>query len=147
VNVQWDELYVRILDPKNGLLLREHVRQKRGWYRIKKEDRPQYMPLHVSRSGRSKENSVNSDPVGMLTTFKHCAYGFVSCRGKDENLTYWSQEARCRESTTILTSQMQDKFKCVHGPHQASACECAIGAWQPVRLRQKAPQYSHLRQG
>ena len=26
VNVQWDELYVRILDPKNGLLLREHVR-------------------------------------------------------------------------------------------------------------------------
>ncbi|MGA7821603.1 MAG: hypothetical protein WCA50_18390 [Candidatus Sulfotelmatobacter sp.] len=30
VKVQWDELYVRILDPKNGLLLREHVRQKRG---------------------------------------------------------------------------------------------------------------------
>jgi len=26
VNVQWDELYVRILDPQNGLLLREHVR-------------------------------------------------------------------------------------------------------------------------
>jgi transposase len=42
VNVQWDELYVRILDPRNGLLLREHVRQKRGWYRIKKEDRPQH---------------------------------------------------------------------------------------------------------
>ena len=38
VNVQWDELYVRILDPQNGLLLREHVRQKRGWYRIKKEE-------------------------------------------------------------------------------------------------------------
>jgi len=37
VQVQWDELYVRILDPNNGLLLREHVRQKRGWYRIKKK--------------------------------------------------------------------------------------------------------------
>lgn len=49
VNVQWDELYVRILDPKNGLLLREHVRQKRGWYRIKKEDRPQRVPLQVSQ--------------------------------------------------------------------------------------------------
>src|SRR6201987_6424005 len=47
VNVQWDELYVRILDPQNGLLLREHVRQKRGWDRIKKEDRPQHMPLQV----------------------------------------------------------------------------------------------------
>ena len=57
VNVQWDELYVRILDPKNGLLLREHVRQKRGWYRIKREDRPQHMPLQVSqllwRAGRA----------------------------------------------------------------------------------------------
>jgi transposase len=57
VKVQWDELYVRILDPQNGLLLREHVRQKRGWYRIKKEDRPQHMPLQVSqllwRAGRA----------------------------------------------------------------------------------------------
>ena len=57
VNVQWDELYVRILDPKNGLLLREHVRQKRGWYRIKKEDHPKQMPLQVSqllwRAGRA----------------------------------------------------------------------------------------------
>src|SRR6266568_700254 len=40
VRVQWDELYVRILDPKNGLLLREHVRQKRGWYRIQEQDHP-----------------------------------------------------------------------------------------------------------
>jgi transposase len=57
VNVQWDELFVRILDPKNGLLLREHVRQKRGWYRIKKEDHPKHMPLQVSqllwRAGRA----------------------------------------------------------------------------------------------
>src|SRR5499425_144482 len=57
VNVQWDELNVRILDPKNGLLLREHVRQKRGWYRIKKEDHPKHMPLQVSqllwRAGRA----------------------------------------------------------------------------------------------
>ena len=57
VHVQWDELYVRILDPKNGLLLREHVRQKRGWYRIKKEDHSKQMPLQVSqllwRAGRA----------------------------------------------------------------------------------------------
>lgn len=57
VQVQWDELYVRILDPNNGLLLREHVRQKRGWYRIKKEDHPKHRPLRVSqllwRAGRA----------------------------------------------------------------------------------------------
>jgi transposase len=34
VNVQWDSLYVRILDPKNHQLLREHVRQQRGRHRI-----------------------------------------------------------------------------------------------------------------
>ena len=57
VRVQWDELYVRILDPNNGLLLREHVRQKRGWYRIKEEDHPKHRPLRVSqllwRAGRA----------------------------------------------------------------------------------------------
>ncbi len=45
VNVQWDELYVRLLDPHNGQLLREHVRQKRGRYRVKPEDYPQRTPL------------------------------------------------------------------------------------------------------
>ena len=49
VNVQWDELFVRILDPKTGQLLREHVRQKRGWYRIKEEDHPKHRPLRVSQ--------------------------------------------------------------------------------------------------
>ena len=49
VRVQWDELYVRILDPHNGQLLREHVRQKRGWYRIKEEDHPKHRPLRVSQ--------------------------------------------------------------------------------------------------
>jgi transposase len=57
VDVQWDELYVRILDPKNEMLLREHVRHKPGWYRIKKEDHPKHMPLQVSqllwRAGRA----------------------------------------------------------------------------------------------
>jgi transposase len=45
INVQWDDLYVRLLDPRTGQLLREHVRQKRGRYRIKPEDYPQRAPL------------------------------------------------------------------------------------------------------
>lgn len=57
IHVQWDELYVRLLDPKNGQLLREHVRQRRGWYRIKAEDHPKQRPLRVSqllaRAGRA----------------------------------------------------------------------------------------------
>ncbi len=45
VNVQWNDLYVRLLDPRTGELLREHLRQKRGGYRIEKEDYPKRTPL------------------------------------------------------------------------------------------------------
>jgi len=34
LNVQWDSLFVRLLAPKTGQLLREHVRQQRGRHRI-----------------------------------------------------------------------------------------------------------------
>ena len=49
IKVQWDGLWVRLLDPKNGQLLREHIRQKRGWYRIKEEDHPARTPLRISQ--------------------------------------------------------------------------------------------------
>ena len=78
VKVQWDELYVRILDPRNGLLLREHVRQKRGWYRIQKEDRPQHMPLQVSqllwRAGRAGAH------IGTLCNLIYSQLGEVGIR-------------------------------------------------------------------
>jgi len=45
VNVQWNDLYVRLIDPRTGELLREHIRQKRGGYRIEKEDYPKRTPL------------------------------------------------------------------------------------------------------
>jgi transposase len=44
VKVQWDTLHVRILDPKTHQLLREHVRQKRGGYRVRPEDNPKATP-------------------------------------------------------------------------------------------------------
>jgi transposase len=49
IKVQWDGWLVRLLDPKSGQLLREHIRQKRGWYRIKEEDHPVRTPLRVSQ--------------------------------------------------------------------------------------------------
>jgi transposase len=48
VHVQWDGLYVRILNPATGQLLREHIHQKRGGYRIKDEDRPSKTPPQLS---------------------------------------------------------------------------------------------------
>jgi DNA replication protein DnaC/transposase len=38
VDVQWNDLHVRLLDPKIGRLLREHVRAPRGWHRIEDAD-------------------------------------------------------------------------------------------------------------
>jgi transposase len=45
VNVQWDSLHVRILDPKTHQLLREHVRQQRGRHRLHGGDHPKKMPF------------------------------------------------------------------------------------------------------
>jgi transposase len=45
VKVQWDALHVRILDPRNYQLLREHLRQFPGNYRINEEDRSNKTPL------------------------------------------------------------------------------------------------------
>ena len=39
VHVQWDAMYVRLLDPKTGELLREHLSGKRGGHRIRDADR------------------------------------------------------------------------------------------------------------
>jgi transposase len=44
VDVQWNDLHVRLLDPKTGQLLREHLRAPRGWHRIEDADRPSRTP-------------------------------------------------------------------------------------------------------
>lgn len=45
VKVQWDALHIRVLDPRNSQLLREHLRQFPGNYRINAEDRSNKTPL------------------------------------------------------------------------------------------------------
>jgi transposase/rhodanese-related sulfurtransferase len=44
VSVQWEALFVRLLDPRTGQLLREHLRTKRGTHSIPAEDRPMGTP-------------------------------------------------------------------------------------------------------
>lgn len=45
VQAQWDQRFVRLLDPLTGTLLREHPRQPRGTHRILPEDQPSKTPL------------------------------------------------------------------------------------------------------
>jgi hypothetical protein len=49
VPVQWDSHQVRLLDPRTGQLLREHLRHARGGHRIKDEDRPKNTPLSTQQ--------------------------------------------------------------------------------------------------
>ncbi len=57
VKVQWDMLHVRILHPNTNQLLREHLRQKRGGYRIREEDHPKKMPLSTAQLLRRAEHA------------------------------------------------------------------------------------------
>jgi len=78
VQVQWDGLQVRLLDPRTGQLLREHLRQKRGWHRIKEEDRPPRTPLStnqlLTRAGHAGAN------IGTLCQAIHARQGQVGVR-------------------------------------------------------------------
>lgn len=49
VQVQWDARHVRLIDPRDGQLLREHLRHARGGRRIKDEDRPKNTPLSTQQ--------------------------------------------------------------------------------------------------
>jgi transposase len=47
VQVQWNDLFVRLLHPTTGLLLREHVRAPRGFHRIDDRDRSPRTPRKI----------------------------------------------------------------------------------------------------
>ena len=44
VQVQWNDVHVRLIEPTTGLLLREHLRDRRGHHRIDDRDRPARTP-------------------------------------------------------------------------------------------------------
>jgi transposase len=73
LRVQWDGLYVRLLDPQTGQLVREHLRQERGRHRIKDEDRPKRTPLGtVQLLARAEKMGAN---IGAFCTALHARQG------------------------------------------------------------------------
>ena len=78
VQVQWDGLNVRLMDPRTGQLLREHLRQKRGWHRIQEADRSPRTPLStvqlLERASRAGAN------IGNLCQAIHQRQGQVGVR-------------------------------------------------------------------
>ena len=83
VHVQWDGARCRLLDPRTGQLLREHLRQQRGRHRIKDEDRPKTTPLGtvqlLARWKRRARTSVRSrEPCIAIRAKPRCA-AFWAC--------------------------------------------------------------------
>jgi transposase len=78
LSVQWDELHVRLLDPKTGQLLREHLRARRGWHRIEERDRSSRTPETTQALlGRARRAGRN---IGILCAHIHAREGELGVR-------------------------------------------------------------------
>jgi transposase len=78
VRAQWDGLFVRILDPRNGQLLREHLRTRRGTHRIQDQDRPARTPRSTEALLRRAHTAGTA--IGTLCEQIHRTDGVVGVR-------------------------------------------------------------------
>jgi len=78
VPVQWDSHRVRLLDPRTGQLLREHLRHARGGRRIKDEDRPKKTPLSTQQLLARADRS--GAQIGVLCRGMHQTSGELAVR-------------------------------------------------------------------
>jgi transposase len=78
VNVQWDAMFVRLLDPRTGVLLREHLSGKRGAHRIRDGDRPRRTPPQLLQLlGRAHKAGPN---IGAVCDAIHARQGELGMR-------------------------------------------------------------------
>jgi hypothetical protein len=78
VQVHWDDLNVRLINPHTGQLLREHLRQKRGWHRIQEADRsPRTPPSTLQLLERASQAGTH---IGELCQAIHQRQGQVGVR-------------------------------------------------------------------
>jgi hypothetical protein len=78
VQVQWNASHVRLIDPRNGQLLREHLRQQRGRHRIQEEDRPPRTPLLTHQLLRCAETT--GPHIGALCQSMYRNQGQIAVR-------------------------------------------------------------------
>ena len=78
VQVQWNDLHVRLLAPKTGQLLREHLRAPRGWHRLHDDDRPARTPAStVALLARATTAGVH---ISAVCTYIHQHDGAAGVR-------------------------------------------------------------------
>jgi hypothetical protein len=78
VRVQWNDSFVRLLDPRTGQLLREHLRAKRGTHRIPPQDQPQKTQPGIQQLlGRAEKTGPH---IGVLCQQMHRRNAVTSVR-------------------------------------------------------------------
>ena len=78
VQVQWDQRHLRLIDPKTGQLLREHLRLPRGAHRILPEDRQHKTPFTTQQLLQRAANA--GDRIGVLCRTMHARKGQAAVR-------------------------------------------------------------------
>jgi len=78
VHVQWNDSHIRLIDPRTGQLLREHLRQQRGQHRIDEKDRSTRTPLSTDRLLRRAERT--GPHIGVLCQAMYRNQGQVAVR-------------------------------------------------------------------
>src|SRR3954468_13855709 len=78
VHVQWNDSHIRLIDPRTGQLLREHLRQQRGQHRIDEKDRSTRTPLSTDRLLRRAERT--GPHIGVLCQVIYRNQGQVAVR-------------------------------------------------------------------
>jgi transposase len=78
VHVHWDGLHVRLIDPKTGMLLREHLRTRRGFHRIEEQDQSSRTPRTTLALLRRTHTAGTN--IGTLCEQIHRADGETSVR-------------------------------------------------------------------
>src|SRR3954469_7463969 len=78
VQAQWNLQWVRLLDPANGQLLREHLREERGRHRIHADDRPQRTPVGTLQLLARAEKA--GEHIGAFSKAMHRQQGQTAVR-------------------------------------------------------------------
>jgi hypothetical protein len=137
IRVQWDAMFVRLLDPGTGQLLREHLRQERGRHRIQPEDRPRRTPLSttqlLARAGKAGSS------IGAFCTAMHARQGELAIRRIQGVLSFHKKYgvARVEEACAAAVDLEMFDYRFVRNYLER---RCA----PPVSLRQVDPLIRQL---
>ena len=102
VQVQWNLQWVRLIDPANGQLLREHLREPRGRHRIHDEDRPQRTPLGTLQILARAEKAGSH--IGAFSKAMHREQGQTAVRRIQGLLSFQKKYGAARVDEACATA-------------------------------------------